>query len=108
MCGATDLSKRALDGFKGLSPRVRGNLVDRAAINRAFGSIPACAGQPQQGYTKKNNERVYPRVCGATLGVLLKTGPEEGLSPRVRGNLGPRLLVTHANGSIPACAGQPA
>ena len=52
--------------------------------------------------------RVYPRVCGGTAGRVTAADIENGLSPRVRGN----LLAAHQNlitvGSIPACAGEPA
>ena len=51
--------------------------------------------------------RVYPRVCGGTSDEDDQRLVQEGLSPRVRGNL---LVIRDRNqvlGSIPACAGEP-
>ena len=51
--------------------------------------------------------RVYPRVCGGTASHRCIGTPDEGLSPRVRGN---RLRHRGTGGggrSIPACAGEP-
>ena len=52
--------------------------------------------------------KVYPRVCGGTPGYPFGSPAVFGLSPRVRGNrLGQgRMLIPE--GSIPACAGEPA
>ena len=51
---------------------------------------------------------VYPRVCGGTLYLRSFHLHRAGLSPRVRGNR-PRLLqALRCEGSIPACAGEPA
>ena len=30
------------------------------------GSIPACAGEPEEAYPYAYRHRVYPRVCGGT------------------------------------------
>ena len=46
VCGGTwdvDYNDGAV---KGLSPRVRGNLLPALREGRAVGSIPACAGEP--------------------------------------------------------------
>ena len=50
VCGGTRRQSRHGDDHGGLSPRVRGNL--RKAIENPIGirSIPACAGEPTQGY----------------------------------------------------------
>ena len=50
---------------------------------------------------------VYPRVCGGTLRRALIPAAVAGLSPRVRGNLQGVLPAGAADGSIPACAGEP-
>ena len=52
--------------------------------------------------------KVYPRVCGGTLGVRPSLEPMPGLSPRVRGNLALRAEGRIRGRSIPACAGEPA
>ena len=120
--------------YRGLSPRVRGNLVNLPILRRNLRSIPACAGEPS------NSHRVYPRVCGGTSSahkpaqaddnrrsIPACAGEPRGLSPgsipacagepgrlyrpaiirvypRVCGGTGPQSL---RSGSIPACAGEP-
>ena len=71
---------------QGLSPRVRGNRVTRLTRNRIWGSIPACAGEPQLHFGSRLSYVVYPRVCGGTGRQLMKQTNLDGLSPRVRGN----------------------
>ena len=46
VCGATSSSPTAIWKVKGLSPRVRGNLLARPHRCAMLGPIPACAGQP--------------------------------------------------------------
>ncbi len=71
------------------------------------GSIPACAGEPRQSRHSRRWLRVYPRVCGGTTKSPFPPGDLSGLSPRVRGNLGQLTPFFVAEGSIPACAGEP-
>ena len=68
VCGGTWL--RIWDTLRssGLSPRVRGNPVACPSYVTRFGSIPACAGEPQQHNLGCYAVRVYPRVCGGTFG----------------------------------------
>ena len=54
------------------------------------------------------NARVYPRVCGGTSTPLVILPAARGLSPRVRGNPAAAYPGHCGNGSIPACAGEPA
>ena len=91
----------------GLSPRVRGNPTDPELFTKMRGSIPACAGEPTASRRPRSFPRVYPRVCGGTLHPLPRQVGEQGLSPRVRGNLHPVVGQQPAGGSIPACAGEP-
>ena len=51
--------------------------------------------------------RAYPRVCGATVKGMKYQAHQQGLSPRVRGNLVNDMLPAPFIGPIPACAGQP-
>ena len=106
-CGGTSL--RALPNLSkaGLSPRVRGNRIERERSNRKAGSIPARAGEPAMISTARVVSRVYPRACGGTLDLLDVVADGKGLSPRVRGNrrAGRQLSVFHR--SIPARAGEP-
>ena len=66
MCGGTIRTEIHIDGVRGLSPRVRGNLDLGVEGCEVDGSIPACAGEPQLQLHHKYNIAVYPRVCGGT------------------------------------------
>ena len=112
----------------GLSPRVRGNHEIAPLYPLTTRSIPACAGEPAAGRTCSLWTRVYPRVCGGTIGGAKSGVHSAGLSPRVRGNphawrrppgpprsiprvrgnLGHKAGLTAGLRSIPACAGEPA
>ena len=70
----------------GLSPRVRGNLVDDGALDIQKRSIPACAGEPAGREYLARGTLVYPRVCGGTYWRADIDLVRRGLSPRVRGN----------------------
>ena len=87
VCGGTRWILTEDSVREGLSPRVRGNLVEGRHCLAHRGSIPACAGEPPAA-------------------ALRRHGPQ-GLSPRVRGNplSGPGGWILL--GSIPACAGEP-
>ncbi len=107
MCGGTVRRRRAIWLWRGLSPRVRGNLCTTDHDMKPAGSIPACAGEPSPIRIRGPHGKVYPRVCGGTLYICPQCGGKKGLSPRVRGN----PLFHHPQGrtgrSIPACAGEP-
>ena len=91
----------------GLSPRVRGNPRADRGVAQPARSIPACAGEPLFSALPSPASGVYPRVCGGTRPTETVQTTGKGLSPRVRGNLGPGLPASHGKGSIPACAGEP-
>ena len=107
VCGGTCESFNGQVARWGLSPRVRGNLVQGDAVVDGAGSIPACAGEPRRQATAGALDRVYPRVCGGTGTSAAPHRSCPGLSPRVRGNH--RRLYRPVMGvrSIPACAGEP-
>ena len=92
---------------QGLSPRVQGNPERLHASAEGRRSIPACAGEPRFDHQRRNDRRVYPRVCRGTSMALFRPNSSAGLSPRVQGNrvAGIVRLVLHR--SIPACAGEP-
>ena len=92
---------------RGLSPRVRGNLVHRPILCQRERSIPACAGEPSDDSIPFTTPRVYPRVCGGTPHGTRNTATDKGLSPRVRGNLRRYGVGSSGCRSIPACAGEP-
>ena len=87
VCGGTTHRLQARVMRQGLSPRVRGNLSVCDDGRPAGRSIPACAGEPQHHFCHPTPPTVYPRVCGGTAAALPSYGSEQGLSPRVRGNL---------------------
>ena len=86
---------------------MRGNPPPPVPVPAQRGSIPACAGEPARGGGARAGAGVYPRVCGGTLLPLCTTPATRGLSPRVRGNHHGQLADEAAQGSIPACAGEP-
>ena len=107
VCGGTRLPPFRPRLPAGLSPRVRGNLVDECHEVRADRSIPACAGEPGSAAVPWGRCGVYPRVCGGTRYADLGELTRYGLSPRVRGNPEPNSCCVRYSGSIPACAGEP-
>ena len=86
-CGGPFPPSASFFSSKGLSPRVRGNLIapdddnahvglsprvrgNRSWIHRQWadaGSIPACAGEPNAEKNSTQTDRVYPRGCGETV-----------------------------------------
>ena len=50
---------------------------------------------------------VYPHVCGATVLPNLPSFVQQGLSPRVWGNLRCERWIQYRYRSIPTCVGQP-
>ena len=107
VCGGTRDRSRGCPNRTGLSPRVRGNRVPRAAEPDSARSIPACAGEPSGVRERCCVDRVYPRVCGGTTETETSPRCVRGLSPRVRGNRRGRGRGAGREGSIPACAGEP-
>ena len=108
MCGGTRCRLVLMTTEEGLSPRVRGNRSRSAPARALDRSIPACAGEPIAIHGLQIALEVYPRVCGGTTNVWMFRSCWRGLSPRVRGNHRDRGRQHGRNGSIPACAGEPA
>ena len=108
VCGGTAITWQEVLRLQGLSPRVRGNHVGAYPSDYPQGSIPACAGEPGTNPVEYSRWEVYPRVCGGTGQVVHGRHPMRGLSPRVRGNPRLRHRANRPEGSIPACAGEPA
>ena len=107
VCGGTEGGCAWRRGWRGLSPRVRGNLNHPAAVVPQPRSIPACAGEPMPSPTRQGCTPVYPRVCGGTRSTISCANGDRGLSPRVRGNPAHRAARLPVLRSIPACAGEP-
>ena len=108
VCGGTGRGGTVERETNGLSPRVRGNLMQVGGYFLPVRSIPACAGEPQLAARVNPAPAVYPRVCGGTPPYRTTGRQANGLSPRVRGNLLQPLHQVSISGSIPACAGEPA
>ena len=70
----------------GLSPRTRGNRLQRVVAHVPGGSIPANAGEPVSTVPRHFLRGVYPRERGGTLFRLPLLRLANGLSPRTRGN----------------------
>ena len=107
VCGGTRSALAGILREEGLSPRVRGNLRERAPSQNIGRSIPACAGEPPPDDRLLDLVGVYPRVCGGTCRPRYSAPSGSGLSPRVRGNLTATVGGATLTGSIPACAGEP-
>ena len=104
-CGGTVGIVHSFNGWTGLSPRVRGNLFLASEQLTPKGSIPARAGEPCGQHYACGDGEVYPRACGGTTSPLAKPVPNNGLSPRVRGNRRYSAFVQWMDRSIPARAG---
>ena len=90
----------------GLSPRLRGNVGNRVAIERRLGSIPALAGERKGSRFLTAGAGVYPRACGGTTERIVFEFLTWGLSPRLRGNGALYEQLAGLYGSIPALAGE--
>ena len=77
-------------------------------VRTRAGTIPACAGEPDGHSLPLLLRWDHPRVCGGAVESDTASSLMTGPSPRVRGSRAkgaPRLI---AQGTIPACAGEPA
>ena len=92
---------------KGLSPHLRGSPIERRAVERQEGPIPAPAGEPERNWRSKPKYGAYPRTCGGAVRHLPDVLPASGLSPHLRGSLDPHRARPGGCGPIPAPAGEP-
>ena len=106
-CGGTIGGKPTTSLASGLSPHMRGNLVDDVVGRVIRRSIPAHAGEPSRRHTRGNRRWVYPRTCGGTIACKACRRQAPGLSPHMRGNPARRDCSSSLPGSIPAHAGEP-
>ena len=90
----------------GLSPRGRGKLQPRHKNGRAYGSIPAWAGETSAFGIASVGVGVYPRVGGGNAAPGVPSCRTHGLSPRGRGKLSVPSVHAVPSGSIPAWAGE--
>ena len=106
-CGGTPSSSGFGWRLSGLSPRLRGNPTGSPEARTEYRSIPAPAGEPYQSPGPVLRMPVYPRACGGTALQRIEVPVGDGLSPRLRGNLGVGHLEQSPSRSIPAPAGEP-
>ena len=92
--------------LSGLSPRVRGKPPAGRTRTNQQRSIPACAGEAPTAAAATRPAAVYPRVCGGSRPIIVRTIVPIGLSPRVRGKRRHSRRVAAGGRSIPACAGE--
>ena len=105
--GGTPTRKREAWSPTGLSPRARGNPgIDQEDDSR-LGTIPAHAGEPQDGVARLCSVRDYPRARGGTQPTGTAGVNDVGLSPRTRGNRPHHPRNRRSPGTIPAHAGEP-
>ena len=127
-CGGTAEDTQLQENWRGLSPRLRGNIplhpldsLDSGLSPRLRGnpsrhrrsvsvwrSIPALAGEPAGLSGWRRGSAVYPRACGGTVGLAAGVEGVHGLSPRLRGNPYRTAQAIVEQRSIPALAGEPA
>ena len=91
----------------GLSPRVRGSLRRREAVDHGIRPIPAGAGEPMSLATCARASAAYPRGCGGAFPNGATLDFMAGLSPRVRGSPVAMPNAGSRCGPIPAGAGEP-
>ena len=106
-CGGTWRNTGGSFLWRGLSPRLRGNLEEHRGQLPLARSIPALAGEPNPGQRTLQMARVYPRACGGTISGVRRRRVKRGLSPRLRGNPPRSAAATTTQRSIPALAGEP-
>ena len=106
-CGGTRRGGAVGPPYAGLSPRVRGNLLQASPEVGVVGSIPASAGEPEIYFQDSEPSGVYPRECGGTVRHPASERSSRGLSPRVRGNHLDKRHAAMPTRSIPASAGEP-
>ena len=107
MYGETSIAMLQANGPRGLSPHVRGNLLNVSSTWVGVRSIPACTGKPAGVCAAAAGARVYPRMYGETQRMAPAKDRGMGLSPHVRGNQRVARGSKTRRGSIPACTGKP-
>ena len=108
VCGEKQASRLKQCICRGSPPRVRGKVYQDVRGRLDEGITPACAGKSGCHRGRRRCGRDHPRVCGEKRYAIVKTPPDKGSPPRVRGKakeLPPRQCYL---GITPACAGKSA
>ena len=96
------------ESSRGSSPRMRGTHAEDAHIRRLFRIIPADAGNTQGRHRLRSWIPDHPRGCGEHSGLIAKSGPTKGSSPRMRGTPKREIENHRRVRIIPADAGNTA
>ena len=105
-CGANVSSDGMLSRCTGSSPRMRGKLVSRHAVDADVRIIPAHAGQTEQKALPHIFATDHPRACGANTIAFGEFFVGSGSSPRMRGKQTGSPDLADSVRIIPAHAGQ--
>ena len=105
VCGEQPRCFASCGVFVGSSPRVRGTGATEPFKLPLERFIPACAGNRNVAHRLQRDASVHPRVCGEQTRVSELVRGHYGSSPRVRGTVMTRLLLSLRSRFIPACAG---
>ena len=93
-CGETATSRVWGCDPHGLSPRMRGNLIDNGTSTSRLRSIPTDAGKPDALIPRKQLNKVYPHGCGETPGKAYRKGITLGSIPTDAGKPNPFITFT--------------
>ena len=104
--GGNKMRNKGLMILKGLSPCVRGKLIQSTPNIKWSRSIPVCTGETHRRSSIQPAHRVYPRVYGGNCLLPVSRHSPGGLSPCVRGKrIFPKGDTTPRR-SIPVCTGE--
>ena len=105
-CGGNEGKVHVQSFDSGPSPRLRGKprLLDH--LPDRPGSIPAPAGETNDGCGRRGLIAVHPRACGGNPYLVASVTGLSGPSPRLRGKLREVEHPPGGRGSIPAPAGE--
>ncbi len=105
-CGGNSVTGSADVVINGLSPPMRGKLLDEGVRRLCRRSIPAHAGETASTRSDDTAASVYPRPCGGNTAGLAPPIALMGLSPPMRGKRAFRVYPPGQLRSIPAHAGE--
>ena len=105
-CGANNPDCDRVVQDAGSSPRMRGKHFHEVRVFDLGRIIPAHAGQTGFWVNTSMSPPDHPRACGANALYVIGTVESSGSSPRMRGKLGPVLVLFVCVRIIPAHAGQ--
>ena len=99
-------SVEAVGAAYGSSPRIRGESKAIATMENLNGIIPANTGRISWADWCQSDAWDHPREYGENLVRIISQTPQQGSSPRIRGELLLMRLITSPGGIIPANTGR--